>query len=282
MKPRVFVVIMTMLCALLITSCVGGGGGGGGDAVNDLLKMLPRDAEGALYVNTARLDDDDNLSDLRQDVADEWDDTNFYSNCGVRLRDLRSIAFGEVNGDDVFILGELEDLDDLRDELDDQDYDEDEIRGVEVWLDTSEFWEAFAFLPNGSVLVAEEEDLMEDLLRRRDRGGSSMYDEVKGILPDLSADIYMVVGTDSDCYYSRCEVIGFSVEDASSRDFKTAFVLQFESADDADDAFESVEDDAFDSDCDDPRGRRSGSRITIDITCDIDEIAYILSPDFDF
>ena len=149
LKLHLSFVVLAVICLFLTAACRGGGAA----RVNDFLEMLPRDAEGIVYVNTARLYDDDDWRDQYRSLADGWDNDDFSSDYGIRLRDLSYIATAEVDSEDVVVLGGLEEAykDDLRDDLNNQDYDEDEIRGVEVWVDTSESWEAFAFLPNGSV-----------------------------------------------------------------------------------------------------------------------------------
>ena len=114
-----------------------------------MLRLLPRDAEGALYVDVPTLYDDDDLRPIRRDAEDEWESTGFEDDFDIELEDLTYVVYGETDGYDLFLLGGLEYLDDLRDELDDLDYDDDEIRDVEVWIDTSQSWEAVAFLDGG-------------------------------------------------------------------------------------------------------------------------------------
>ena len=255
-----------LLPLLLAAAC---GGGGGGDAVKDLLQILPRDADGMLYVDTRKVLDDDDLRGLRRAVESAWDDTEFSSDYGIYLRDLSYVAFAEIDSADLFVLGGLGDPDDLRDELDDQGYDEDEIRDVEVWVDTGEYWEALAFLPNGSVLVAEEESVMEDVLRRRDRGSSSLYDEVEGVVSSLSSGLLLGIGT--DCSFTDCTAVGFSFEKKDLRDVKALYAGEFESDRDAARAFEILEDSGSSSSvCDDLGVSRNGRQVKRELTCDLD------------
>lgn len=123
-----------LLLLLLLASACGGGGGGG--SVDDFLQILPPDAERMSYVNTREVLGDDDLRFLRRAVENAWDDTDFTSGYGIRLRDLSYVAFAEIDSDGLFVLGGLDELDDLRDELDDQDYNDDEIGDIEVWVDT--------------------------------------------------------------------------------------------------------------------------------------------------
>ena len=150
------------LFPLVFPAC---GGGGGSGAIEDMLRLLPRDAEGVLHLDVAALYDDDDLRLLWRDAEGEWEGTDFEDDFNIELEDFSAVVFGETDGYDLFLLIGLEDLDDLRDELDDLDYDEDEIQDVKAWIDTSQSWEALAFLDGDRVLIAENEETMEDVLR---------------------------------------------------------------------------------------------------------------------
>ena len=264
------------VCALilflfLLPTC----GGGGSGAVEDMLRLLPRDADGVLYADVTALYDDDDLRPIRRDAEGEWDDTGFEDTFDIELEDLTYVVFGETDGNDLFLLGGLEDLDDLRDELDDQDYDDDEIRDIEVWIDTSRSWEAVAFLDGGNVLIAEYEDTMEDVLRRLDRGSSSLYDEVEDILSDSpGGQIVVVTSCGSDCFAVS------SLEKVGSDEVKLVQLALYEDEDDAEDQEDDLRDDIDDedlpSDCDDADVDRSGEVVTFEMVCELDFFDFFL------
>lgn len=263
----VLLAVSAAALALLLTTACGGGGGSG--AVEDMLRLLPRDAEGAMYVDVPTLYDDDDLRPIRRDAESEWEDTDLEDDFDIELEDLTYVVFGETDGDDLFLLGGLEDLDDLRDELDDQDYDDDDIRDIEVWIDTSRLWEAFAFLDGGRVLVAEYEETMEDVLRRLDRGSSSLYDEVEDIVSDVPGGVIVVVTEcGSDCLAAS------SLEKVSSDEMKLVQIGLYEDEDDAedqeDDVNDDIEDDDLPRDCDEANVDRSGPVVTFEMVCELD------------
>ena len=233
------------------------------------MRMLSDDAAGVLYLDVAALDGDDDLRDLRRSVESDWD----FDSYDLDLRDLDYVAFSEEDGGgDVFLLSGVDDRD-LRDELDDRDYDEDEISGVEVWVDSSSTWEAFAFLPGGAVLIAYYEDDMEDMLRRRDRGGSSLDDELGDLWRELPSGHTRVVG--QGCDYADCDFIGISFEKKNSREVRIVLVLEFDSERDAERAEEDVEEDVEESvlddeDCGDVDVRQDGRRVWAEGDCDIE------------
>lgn len=271
-RTSIFRLSPLLLLPLFAAACgfagVGiGGGGSGGTGAEDLMKMLSRDAGGILYVDVAAVDGDDDLRPVRRDLENDW---VFESSYDLDLRDLDYVAFSEEDGGgDVYLLSGVGDLDDLRDELDDLDYDEDEFRGVEVWTDSSRTWEAFAFLPGGAVLIAYYEDDMEDMLRRRDRGGSSLDDDLGGIWRELPSGF--MKGVANSCNFSNCDFVGFSIEKENSREARLVGVFEFESERDADRGVDDIEDDVEGNDCDDFGVRQSGSRVRAEWVCDLDE-----------
>ena len=260
---------VVVLLPLLLFGVVGGGGGGGGGSAEDLIKMLSGDAEGVLYLDVAALEDDDDLSDLRRSVESDWD----FDSYDIDLRDLDYMAYAEEDGGGhVYLLGGAGDRD-LRDELDDRGYDDDEIDGVEVWVDSSTTWEAFAFLPGGAVLIAYYEEDMEDMLRRRDRGGSSLDDEMGDVWRDLPSG-YLRAGlgaANCDDTWDGCEAVGVSLEKENSREGKLVMLVEFDSERDAERAEDAIEDDWDNDDCDNLAVRQSGSRIRAEVACALDE-----------
>ncbi len=235
------------------------------------MRMLSDDAAGVLYLNVAAIEDDDDLSDLRRSVESDWD----FDAYDVDPRDLDFMAYSEEDGGgDVYLLGGADDRD-LRDELDDRGYDDDEIDGVEVWVDSSSTWEAFAFLPGGAVLIAYYEEDMEDMLRRLDRGGASLDDELGDLWRDLPSG-YLRVGLGAgNCNdtWDGCEAAGVSVEKENSREGKLVMLVEFDSERDAERAEDDIEDDFDNDDCDDLAVRQSGSRVRAEVVCDLDEFA---------
>ncbi len=242
------------------------------------MQMLSDDASGVSYLNVAAIDGDDDFTDLRGDAESAW----AFDAYDIEFWDLDYVAFSQEDGGGyIYFLGGVDDRD-LRDELDHWDYDDEEIRGVEVWIDSSSTWEAFAFLPGGAVLIASNEDDMEDMLRRRDRGGSSLDDEMGNAWRDLPPG-YMRIVTSVGCAYSDCEFFGLSVEKENSlsvekensREAKAKFVLlfEFDSERDAERAEDDIEDNIRDDDdCDDSDVRQDGTRVRAEAVCDLDAI----------
>ncbi len=252
---------------LAAVACLGGGGSGAERGAEDLMQMLSGDAESVAYLDVAALEDDDDFSNLRRSVESDWD----FDSYDIDLWDLDYMALAvEDGGGDVFLLAGADDRD-LRDELDDRGYDDDEVDGVEVWTDSSSTWVAFAFLSGGDVLIAEYEDDMEDMLRRRDRGGSSLDDEIGDVWRDLPSG-YLRMGTaNCDDLADGCEVFGASMEKRTQREGKLVILIEFDSERNAERAEDDIEDNWDNDDCDDPAVRQNGSRLRAEVVCDLDE-----------
>lgn len=274
MKPRAMGLLLTALALVLLLAVACGGGGGGGSA-GDLLKLLPPDdTDSVTYVDIPGVIEAlDDHRRLRSDLEDEWDRQDFAEDLDIDVRDLDYVAYADTDDGYVVMLGGV-DEEDLRDALDDEDYDDDEIRDVEAWLNPSRRWEAFAFV-DGAVLAATDEDLMEDMLRRRDRGSSSFQDEAG----DLWGAVPAGVAKQLEAQYCGpgCLMVVWSVEDKGPEDLKLNVVGEYEDEDEAEDFYDEVEDDGL-LDCDDVDASRDGERVRIKGNCGID----VIRPLFDF
>ena len=250
------------VCAFTMAAC---GGGGASGFTEDMLRLFPRDTQVVTYVGVSQLYDDDDLRTARREIEDQWERTSIDSDFDIELEDLTYVVFGFVDYAPVVLMDGLEDLDDLRDELDDGHYDEDEYRNVEVWLSDDYRWGAVAFLGGGRVLLAQSEATMEDVLRRLDRGSSSLYDEAEDIIAELPAGIIvLIVSCDNDCLSGNV----IAKQDADA--LRIVSIARYEDEDDAENGEEDIEDDIDDGDyddCDDVDVDRSGRRVTVEMTC---------------
>ena len=264
--------ISLTLFLLLFPACDGGSG-----AIVDMMHLLPREAAGVVYVDVAALYDDDDLRPLQVGAEGEWENAGFEDAFGIELEDLTEVVFSETDGYSVFLLVGLEDLVDLRDELDDLDYDEDEIEDVEVWIDTSRSWEALAFLDGDRVLIAENEETMEDVLRQITRESSSLYHEIEHIVPEVPSGVLVVV---TDC--GRDCLAASALQKKSSDEMTYVQISLYEDEDDAEDAEEDAKDDIDDlpSDCSDADVNSKGPKVTYELVCDLDFFDFFINFDF--
>ena len=267
-RLKLLVVTLAMLGALFGAACEGGEGDG---AVVDFLEILPSDVNEIFYVNMAYLKNDGDLGNMFLLLEDTISEI-LSSGYGIRLDDLdlAFLAWSETDDERIFALGGLGNLGALRDELDNSAYGGGEVRGVEVWVDPATDGGAFAFLPNGNVLVTGSEDMMEDLLRRREERGSSIYDEVSNLFSSLSAEsavLHILPECISVLERIGCAFMGNSIERDNLQN-KLSHVLAFESESDAEDYYGSIlsTDSAYPR-CEDTKYSRNGSLVTTEAVC---------------
>ena len=192
------------------------------------------------------------------------ENAGFEDAFGIELEDLTEVVFSETDGYSVFLLVGL-------------DYDEDEIEDVEVWIDTSRTWEALAFLYGDGVLIAENEETMEDVLRQFTRESSSLYHEVEHIVPEVQSGVLVVV---TDC--GRDCLAASALQKKSSDEMTYVQISLDEDEDDAEDAEEDAKDDIDDlpSDCSDADVNSKGPKVTYELVCDLDFFDFFINFDF--
>ena len=251
--------ISLTLFLLLFPACDSGSGG-----IEDMLRLFPREAAGVVYVDVAALYDDDDLRPLQVGAEGEWENAGFEDAFGIELEDLTEVVFSETDGYSVFLLVGL-------------DYDEDEIEDVEVWIDTSRTWEALAFLDGDRVLIAENEETMEDVLRQITRESSSLYHQIEHIVPEVPIGVLVVV---TDC--GRDCLAASALQKKSPDEMTYVQISLYEDEDDAEDAEEDAKDDIDDlpSDCSDADVNSKGPKVTYELVCDLDFFDFFINFDF--
>ena len=248
-----------------------------------MLKMLPDDSNGMVYLDTAEIFGDDDLRDVQRILESNWSNVAYLEDdFDLDIDDLEFVAYGDADDGALFLLGGVEDLDDLRDELDDLDYDDDEIEDEEAWVNEDEYWEAVAFLSGGTVLIAEYEDDMEDALERWKEGDDSCHDEAGDVSSKLPSGIAWGIRNCGSDYMS-----GTSLEKESDDEVKIHNVMLHDDEDEAEDAFEDIEDDIEDDDlprgCDDAKVDLDNEIVQVEIICDTDDtgnFSYLLGFNF--
>ncbi len=254
---------VSLLAPLASIACVGGGAG----AAEDFLRMLPGRTDRAVYLDAAALRDDRSLYALGDSIGRILEVDGLSSEYGVRAEALDYVAFAEVDGGEIYLLGGMDDPDALRDGLYVMDYEEGEVRGVEVWDDGRGDWEAFAFLPGGSVLASGRGDLMREALLLRERGGSSMYDDHGDLVSSLRANVALRITR--ECGFDACIASGLSLR-VDPETLATRFAMEFDSERDAARGLGSLVDDLDDTYghyCDVAEVRQDGTLVTADVVC---------------
>ncbi len=148
---------------------------GGGSLPGGPLGLVPAAAFWVQVVDVERLLAGDAPDDEADDFEDEWEDRLY--DLGVSLDDLDTLV--QAQGDDGTVLvfdGDL-DFEQIRNELDDAGYDDDDYRGYVVWDDGDLWVEAAALLDGRGEVVIGSTDAVEGMLKALSRSSGSLLQD---------------------------------------------------------------------------------------------------------
>lgn len=203
-----------------------------GHPAADYAKMIPGDASRLSVSSGAKLRAEDWETPEELDI-DEDAVKYVASGGGVNIYD------GSFN------------LEDVRDELEDRDYEEDKYKGVEVWESEDEYGEDdwVAFL-GGKILTGQEPDV-EKCIEVVEEGDDSFVknEDAKRVLDRLKYNDQVRISIEPYEQYEDLEAGGGSRkmldDDAEKWDFQSIYL--FDDADAADDAIDEIESDIEDA-----------------------------------
>ena len=152
-------------------------GGGGGFRLADSLELVPADAQYVGVIDVEQILAGDVPSVVADQIEDDWEEE--FEDIGVFPDELTTYVF--AYGEDWFLVvleGEF-DFEQIRDDLDDGDYDDDRYRGYEIWERVA--WPnesvALALVEDRGWVVTGGADIVKDVLRLLDRGSGSLLDD---------------------------------------------------------------------------------------------------------
>ena len=261
--------IIGVLVALgILISLTAGCGGGASSIIKEIMQLLPDDTDYLMYADIASLRSDRDFEDQYDDLESmfEYD----LDMIGLDASDVDSVTFA-VSDDYycewTFITGDF-DLDDFRDALEDDYYDEDEYRGVEIWSDG---YDAYALIDD-MIVYCDDEDALEDAIKRSvGEGSSSMYDDedFADVFNQTPSGVLVGIGEGGWSEY-RC--VGFSFSKASRDSVELNACFKFSSAGKAEDYERDIEDEVeYMGDVYDIDVRRSGDCVIATAEMDIDD-----------
>ena len=123
------------------------------DHIEYMVRLLAPSGSGSFwFVDLASISADPELAPLRQRLEDRWNYWNQESSdeFGITLFDA-AYAFAQPNC--CVYLGGIADLEGLRETVAGLGYQQQESAGIVYWLNPSQQWDSFTFLPNGVVMI---------------------------------------------------------------------------------------------------------------------------------
>ena len=193
--------------------------------------------------------------DFPSDEADRFEDylDRNFTYLDFFLDDVEAIVYVEGRGGTMWILEGNHDLEQIRYELEDLDYKDDEYRGYEVWQE-EDGTESIALLGEGRYVIigVGDDDPVNDVLRSLSRDRGFLLDEEDNALGQVLARAEkgwistVVDGCDLSSDLRRCESTGIVVakaNDPNAINVHFTFLFQHEraakaGARDLDDIFE--------------------------------------------
>jgi len=184
MNKKIGAIVGVLVIAVVIAVLLIGGGG----SARDIAKMTPEGASSLGHLNLQTIRDDKDLDDIYEAIEELSEFDELEDELGVDIDDINYIA--EAGG--ITIIGGKFDLKDVRDELDDRDFDKDEYKGVEFW--TGEYDGAVAI--SGDKLIIGSDKRVKSCIKVMKGDRTSMYDDddVRDVINKLPGGIMTMVG----------------------------------------------------------------------------------------
>ena len=249
------VAVVVIVAAVMLT--FGGGSGGSSSA----LQFIPDDTEALFMLNMAAIrtreadfpgDYDDFMDEIQDEIESEIDTEEIDLE---QVTDLALTADDQYYDDTMLLLGNFA-YDDIRDDWEDQGFEEDSYKGFEIWDGYSYY---ILFEDQGAIVASGSEDLVKDVINIVDRGTGSLAEDQEGemarVIAKLGTSPVIValtrdIGEECGNAVSGCTGIGaaFAGSDLDREEVAADLVVLFSSehraeraADDYDDIADLLE-----------------------------------------
>lgn len=223
MNKKLTAIVSVLFIAVVIASlgCLGGGG-----SAKDMAKMTPEGTSALTHYDLQTLRDDKDLDDVYESIEKNWpgeldkfgldiDDTNYRAGDGS-----------------ITILGGKFDLEDVRDELDDAEFDKDDYKGVEFWLGEDDT----AVAISGDKVICGYKGGVRDGIKVMKGNKKSVYDDnkdFKEVIDKLPDEIMTKVETTGLYEYKGAVMNGYVWMKEDEDTLKKVGVMKFDDEDDA-------------------------------------------------
>lgn len=240
--PAFIALSVFLLLGALVIACGGNGGSGGNgspDVPDDPIGLIPVDADMVIVFDVSEIQGSSVPRDVERDFEDWAED---LLDGDIDLDDIDTLV---VVGDSLLIARGDFDFDQVRDNLEDIGYEDDEYRGFETW------GERAALIEQGNyVILGFASGAVQDFLRSLDRGRGLLAFEQDNnlslLVEDISSGPWIVFRADNcpDVPSAGCDGSGvsytFPEDDSSTMRVRSLFIFEDEEA--SEDALVELED----------------------------------------
>ena len=226
--------VVILFSALLLTGC---GGGGSFTSLAGLAKMAPQDSGTILFIDVKKIKADKDLGKLYDEMKDGFEDEITAGGSDMDFDDIHYMGMTQVNYREViWVNGDL-DLDELRNELEEDDYDKDDYRGVEIWYG---YGDAVA-IHNGTLIIGDE-DSVEESIKAVVDPERSLYEkneDVRDVIKELTGGLFSMLSAEG--YYPGARAVGMTFSKLNTDTMELSGCFKFDDEDDAEDALSDIE-----------------------------------------
>ena len=229
--------IAAIVCVLFIAVVVASLGCLDDNSAKAMAKITPEGTSYLIHYDLQTIRDDKDLNDVYESIEKNWpekldeygldvDDTNYMSAAGGMSYIARAGG--------ITILGGKFDLEDVRDELDDAEFDKDDYKGVELWTGEDE-----AVAISGDKVLYGDKDNIKDYIKVMKGDQQSVYDDdedFREVIDRLPGGLLTIVVTSGLSEYKNAVANGYMCSKEDGDTLKMKGVTKFDDEDDAEDA----------------------------------------------
>ena len=239
------VLLVVGLGVLLAATAVASVGCASSSGYTAMLSRVPSDTTSLKYVDVKALRNDADLDDL----YDAWrvGMNSGLEALGINHSDVNAFAHGSSADRNFTLLVAKFDPDDVRSELDDREYDQDDYKGAEVWkreVGWDPVLESRVALM-GNLIIMGNEDGVEGCISVIKAGAASWLSDadVNDLASRLPGGVYVDLQNQdlAGVFINGLEVTGISAKKLDGDTLKIAGVAKFDNEDAADDAEDAIE-----------------------------------------
>ena len=232
--------IAAVLCGLAVAVMAGCGG----SSAADPLDMLLDDTVGVFAYDMGAIAAGEAGDTIADTFEDYWDSS--FGSIGILMNEAESLTVGGRAQDIYAIMKGEFDFEYVRDELDDQDYDDDDYRGFELWTGgPRREVSSVALIEDAGVVLAGDHGAVEDVLRNLAREltarDGAMQDTLRAM--GRAGDGWVVIGV-SECPLRGCEAFAYSIAAGDRFEYQFTEAVLFRNERTAESQLDEVEDKA--------------------------------------
>lgn len=214
--------------------------------VVDMIKMISPNIDMFVFMDIVALRADDDLEDLCNGIHNPF--IYWSGSFGMHISDVNYLSVGD---EAILVKGDFN-LDGIEEELEGDDFNKGDYRGVEVW--DWEYGDFCMALISSELIILGSKDDVRDCIGIIMDGYDSLYDDsdYKDVVDRLPNGIVVKFKKDfllfEECTYDGLEISGVSCNKKDKDTMTSTFVLKFEDETDVVNAMNDIKNDLEDSD----------------------------------